>query len=208
MVEIEGQQFTLLWDIDRNALAALSFDGRADWLQQRVNEVLLKPISTLEQAYDANLFVWLAITELVCAGIESLGGFFGNGRLSSAGTNFCRFVARFMHGDFSKAAPDARQTDLTYAEHLEKYFRDGLAHGFKIEWGGLWFADDPNCRAGYLRLAPDGKGIAVCPRMLLADFRHAIEAYFKELRREGEASIMGRNFGDRFEAIREHRGQR
>ncbi len=34
MIEIDGKQFTLHWDMDLNALATLSFDGRVDWLEQ------------------------------------------------------------------------------------------------------------------------------------------------------------------------------
>ena len=209
MLEIEGKPFTLFWDMDRGALASLSFDGRTKWLHARINEVLLKPLSRLEDVYSEDLFVWLVITDLVCAGIEAMGGFFGN-RKHGPGTNFCRFVSRFMHCDFTeKTASNEVGQDVSYCNHLQTYFRGGLAHGFKIEWGGLWMANDPICpEKGYLRRAPDGKGIAVCPRMLLDDFRQALAAYFQRLADEGENSTIGQNFAERFEAIREHRSQR
>ena len=50
MAEIEGKQFTLFWDMDRSELPSLSFQGRAEWLQLRIKETLLKPLAILETA--------------------------------------------------------------------------------------------------------------------------------------------------------------
>jgi len=72
MPEINGIQFSLFWDRDRTALKTLSFPERVMWLEKRVDETLLKPLKALEKI-ESDTFVWLAITELVCAGIESLG---------------------------------------------------------------------------------------------------------------------------------------
>jgi len=198
MVDIEGKQFALFWDIDRAKLPSLTFEGRASWLRQRLDFTLLKPIDAIIER-ETDVFPWLAVAELVCAGIEALAGFFGN-RQHGTGTPFCRFVYAFMHGDFCREALDANGELKTYCEHLQAYFRNGLAHGFGIEWGGLWNANAQNL-PGYLRPNADGRGIAICPRGLLSDFRQAIEAYFDRLVREGENSLVGRNFAERFEAI-------
>lgn len=209
MVEIEGCKFSLFWDIDRANLKRLSFSGRVEWLQKRIEEVLLKPLKALEQV-EGETLVWLAVTELVCAGIEALAGFYGDGRYSpdqhASLKPFCRFVYVFMHSDFSRKAQSASGETWTYCQHLQEYFRGGLDHGFAIEWGGLWH-DGDNGMVGYLRPVNDGKGIAVDPRVLLNDFRQAVDAYFKQLLRDGENSIIGENFQKRFDRILEHRGR-
>jgi hypothetical protein len=198
MVDIEGKQFTLFWDMDRAKLPSLTFGGRALWLRHRLDFTLLRPIDAIIER-EADVFPWLAVTELVCAGIEALAGFYGD-KQHGTGTPFCRFVYDFMHGDYARKAPDGGGENKTYCEHLQSYFRNGLAHGFGIEWGGLWNADTQNLQ-GYLRPNLDGRGIAVCPKALLRDFRQAIQAYFECLACEGENSLMGRNFVERFEAI-------
>jgi hypothetical protein len=198
MIDIEGKQFALFWDMDRALLPSLSFDGRVSWLRHRLDFTLLKPIDAIVER-ETDVFPWLAVTELVCAGIAALAGFFGD-KQHGVGTSFCRFVYAFMHGDFCREALDANGEPKTYCEHLQAYFRNGLAHGFGIEWGGLWNADTQNL-LGYLRPNVDGRGIAICPKALLYDFRQAIEAYFERLACEGENSLMGRNFAGRFEAI-------
>ncbi len=122
---------TYFWDLDRATLPGLSFAERVEWLRRRIDHTLLRPIAILE-ANHTNAYVWLAITELVCAGIEALGGFLGN-RLFGQASSFCRFVQNFMHSDFSRLAPDKNGSSAAYCEHLEKYFRNGLDHGFAIE---------------------------------------------------------------------------
>jgi hypothetical protein len=96
----------------------------------------------LEQAEHA-VFTWLAITELVCAGIEALGGFYGNGQHRGE-KPFCKFVYAFMHSGFGKVAAGSDGKPRTYCQHLQDYFRHGLDHGFSIEWGGIWFSDHPD----------------------------------------------------------------
>jgi hypothetical protein len=192
-------ELTYFWDIDRPVLAGLSFPGRVEWLRQRIDRTLLQPLGLLEKAH-TSLFVWLASTELICAGIQALGGFLGNTQFGEA-TPFCRFVHNFMHSDFSKCALDKDNSRITYCEHLQKYFRNGLDHGFVINWGGLWKANEPGFGGGYLRPNKDGNGIAVCPEMLLSDFRRAVGLYFDRLLSDGEQSVIGKNFTKRFESI-------
>jgi hypothetical protein len=209
-VSVKGasmENLTYFWDIDRSILDSLPFGERVEWLRQRVDRTLLQPIAILEKAH-TSAFVWMAITELVCAGIEALAGFYGDGRhddgMPTDTTPFCRFVRAFMHDDFNRVEDNAKGERWTYCQHLQKYFRDGLAHGFSIEWGGLLKAGE-NGSEGYLRPAPDGRGIAICPCLLLEDFRHAIEMYFDKLTREGKNSLMGQNFCRRFRGILEQR---
>jgi hypothetical protein len=204
MLEIEGTQFSLMWDIDRLPLGDLTFTGRVSWLRHRLDFVLLWPIDAIV-GREADIFPWLAVTELVCAGIEALGGFYGDGQHGD-GSPFCRFVFAFMHGDYARLAPDGRGSTKTYCEQLQAYFRNGLAHSFGIEWGGLWNADTANL-PGYLRPNINGQGIAVCPKELLRDFRCAVDLYFDRLVREGESSLIGRNFAKRFSSILQQRSQ-
>jgi hypothetical protein len=211
MITIEGYEYTLFWDLDRDKLSGLSFSGRLRWLRERIDLVLLKPIDVIVSA-EEQVYAWMAVTELVCAGIDALAGFYGDGRhgadVRADVSPFCRFVDAFMSDDFSsRKAPDAKDKEWTYCQHLQKYFRDGLTHGFAIEWGGLKHAGE-NGLAGYLRPASDGRGIAICPRSLLEDFRHAVEIYFDKLVREGKDSLIGQNFSKRFDGILEQRSHR
>ena len=64
MFKIEGTEFRLFWDMDRPKLAHLSFSGRAEWLQLRTVETLLKPLDVLKKA-EGEALVWLAGTELI-----------------------------------------------------------------------------------------------------------------------------------------------
>jgi hypothetical protein len=209
MTIIQGEEFSLFWDIDRIKLKVLPFTGRVEWLQKRVEQVLLNPLKVLEKA-ETNAFVWLATTELVCAGIESLAGFYGDGRHGPDPhpnlRPFCRFVYKFMSSNFALRAQSANGESWTYCQHLQEYFRGGLDHGFAIEWGGLWHDGEDGTR-GYLRPASDGKGIAIDPRKLLTDFCQAVDGYFSKLLREGENSITGENFQNRFNRILEHRSR-
>jgi hypothetical protein len=111
-----------------------------------------------------------------------------------------------MHSDFYRKAHSATGDSWTYCQHLQEYFRGGLDHGFAIEWGGLWH-DGEDGTHGYLRQAGDGKGIAIDPRTLLNDFCNAVDTYFDRVLRDGENSIIGENFQNRFNRILEHRGR-
>lgn len=198
-IKIEGTEFELFWDVDRDRLKGLSFTGRTEWLEQRVSESLLKPLNALS-AVESTTSVSLAITELICAGIQSLASFYRK--------RFCDFVRAFMDQDFStKQAKNIDGKDWTYCDHLRMYFRNGLDHGFAIEWGGLWLSGEDGT-VGYLRSARNGEGIAIDFRMLLSDFRHAVDKYFALLRREGESSTIGKNFQNRFENLLQQRGKR
>jgi hypothetical protein len=208
MVEIQGTEFSLWWDVDRAKLKGLSFDGRVEWLRKRIDEVLFKPLAVMEKA-EHETRVWLAVTELICGGIEAIAGFYGTGHHGPTHRRpnlFCHFVSDFMDKDFSKTALNAKGQSQTYCRHLQDYFRGGLDHGFSIEWGGLWH-DGEDGTVGYLRKAGDGNGIAVDPRMLLNDFRQAIHAYFVKLATDGANSTIGNNFQKRFTAILEHRSR-
>src|SRR5712692_7302948 len=118
MPEIEGVTFSLFWDVDRDKLRSLSFLGRVEWLRKRIEEILLKPLKALENV-ERETFVWLAATELVCAGIEALAGFYGDGRHGidpQTESSFCRFVHAFMHSNFSRKAQSADGEAWTYCQ--------------------------------------------------------------------------------------------
>jgi hypothetical protein len=188
---IQGNNFSLWWDIDRQELKNLDFSGRVEWLENRTERVLIDPLNELANLTN-KAFVWMAVTELVCAGINSLAYFCGG--------SFCQFVDKFMDKDFSKVAKNKEGEDQSYCEHLWKYFRNCLDHGFYIEWGGIWHHDEGGTQ-GYLRPTADNEGIAIDPRTLLKDFCEAKNKYFAELKQEGENSKIGKKFTKAFEAI-------
>jgi hypothetical protein len=63
-------------------------------------------------------------------------------------------------------------------------------------------------RRRLLRPTKDGKGITISPKMFLDDFREVVASYFKHLSKEGEKSRNGRNFDDRFDALKKQRSKR
>lgn len=204
MANIKGIDFSLFWDIDRGDLSKLPFDGRVRWLHERVKMTLLEPLRILEEAQERT-YPWLVITELVCSGIEALGGFHADG-LHGSRMFFCGFVHDFMSRDFAKSAPEKNGTHSTYCEHLWGNFRNALSHGFALEWGGLWHSNESGL-PGYLRPNKIGEGLAICPRSLLADFRQAVDAHFARLLADGEASRIGASFQRRFQAILTQQGR-
>jgi hypothetical protein len=191
--------FTFFWDFDRVNLRKLSFSGRVEWLQLRTHEVVLKPLSLLRDEAD-EAYVYLAAVELACAGIEGLASFLGKGR-NGKKSAFCHFVSSFMHSDFQKEALDHEGKQITYCEHLKRYFRNSLDHSFAIVWGGLWHANDPKWPGGYLRPNINNEGIAICPLHFLDDLDKAVPRYFETLENDGLTSVMGQNFTKRFEGI-------
>ena len=98
MALIPGVDFSFFWDLDRTKLKTLPFFGCVEWLQNRVDQVLVKPLDALA-ILEGNTMVWLAVTELVCAGIESLAGFYGKD--SQANVSLCvySYVSRTPSGD-------------------------------------------------------------------------------------------------------------
>jgi hypothetical protein len=165
--------------------------------------VLLGPLTLLVEKHNEE-YVWLCTTQLVCAGIDALDGFYGNGSHGS-GTFFCRFVEAFMDPGFRQKALDKKGKSKTYCEHLKNYFRHGLTHGFSIEYGVLSKAAE---QGGNYLSQNGSNGISVCPEMLVIDFRQAVDSYFSLLVQQGEHSTIGKNFMNRFESIRKQESER
>jgi hypothetical protein len=124
-------------------------------------------------------------------------------------TRFSRFVERYFGPEFhapmylQEPTGAGHPPATTAAEHLYKYFRSGLAHSFCIEWGGLQHREEG--APAYLFEAVQGHGgeraLGVAPRELAADFRRAIDSYFRALEGRGPAEAEAAQFNRRFEEV-------
>ena len=90
----------------------------------------------------------------------------------------------------------------TPAEHLYRYFRSGLAHGFCIEWGGLLHREDG--APDYLSVRnPIGtlRSLVIAPQDLIAEFEFAVDDFFRKAATWPTGSPQHECFNARFEAV-------
>ncbi|HEU4401720.1 MAG TPA: hypothetical protein VFT43_06405 [Candidatus Polarisedimenticolia bacterium] len=173
---------------DRDDLAALTDDGKIEWLEGRVHRILITPLremrrlgrGTLQGNPDPAATFWsLPIVTLICSGVEALGHHLHGRKAVRSGSvrDFQEFIDTFM--------PDYAPVK----EEIYNDFRSGLAHALVPRRGsveerlGRPYLRD---RRGLLRLDLD--------RFFQA-FVVAVENYFAALR---ENADLKRRFVDRF----------
>lgn len=237
--KIEGEDFTLFFDIDQlkdGKISRLSIDGKINWLKERSQMLLVQPITlaftpdkapTVKERFFINLAelfkVSLIVNEdkfnltkiindrqsnlvigmfsLLMNGIEALGSFITvqEPRPGQNRRNFSIFIEHympswnFMVSDVSLCSPDQMVTILW------KNFRNGIAHAFIIDKGGLSFEAD-NRPQGYF-ITPDGY-IQLGPRKFIRDFNEGLKLYFRDV----QANVGGKKtlFLNRFNSTYPH----
>jgi hypothetical protein len=176
------------------------------WVQYRFQNFFLDTFDRVV-ALEHQSYVWLCVVNLLTSAVEALSQFeFDDAR---GMTRFARFVERYFGPEFRAVMhlqeppgagnPQARSA----AEHFYKYFRSGLAHSFCIEWGGLQHREDG--ATAYLFEAPQGhageRALGIVPRELVADFRRAVDAYFRALEQRLPQEPEAVQFNRRFEEV-------
>lgn len=199
---IEGQDFTLYYDYDQlrhGKLAQLTDDGKIEWFRLRMNFVFLEPLSRLYQgktpAYralnstkqndlPARSFVIPSFSVLL-NGIEALGSFITSS--SDNRVRFFAFVKAYMKPWDTKVrnSPYHPQNDLKTI--LWDHFRNGIAHGFCIEGGGI--DNEADMVPGGWRVVSDTqssgsttKRLLIGPNVFFRDFRVGVDGFFEAAR--------------------------
>jgi hypothetical protein len=203
---INNTEFSGFPGNDSQHLQRLNYRERVQWLHYRFQLVFLEPFRTLLGAEAEGTYVWLCVTSLACTAIQALSNFEFQG---SDQDKFTRFVEEhFQTGTFSRFAErlddprPGRDIAQSAAEHLYKYFRNGLAHSFCIEWGGLQHREEIAIGPEYLFRAETGPGmfsLGVVPREFFVDFLASVDAYFHTLAGRDDAAPQTHNFNRCFE---------
>jgi hypothetical protein len=204
-IEIQGMQFSGFAGIDKSNLPLLDYSGRVQWLRYRINLVFLTPFERIISLQD-DCYVWLCVTNLLCAAIEALADFEFDG---SGMQRFSQFVETYFCPEFRSHTlhlddPKPNRTPATTpAEHLYRYFRCGLAHSFCIEWGGLLHRED-GASAYLFERDPIGNGqysLGIVPRELVADFTDAANRFFQNAETWVPGAQKAERFDERFREV-------
>ena len=173
--------------VDKSLLKALNFGDKIIFLKARAILIFLDPLEEilyLERENALAKFHLLNVMTIVCCAIEGFGHYLtGEVGMGTATPAFKKFVKTFMNADFQKVYDGE-----TYSDILWKYFRNGLAHGFVIEKGGI-----ERKLPGYFNVDPQ-IGLEIDIDYFVSDFKKAFEAFFGKLQTEGDNSKLGNNF--------------
>ncbi|HLJ88553.1 MAG TPA: hypothetical protein VKZ53_17165 [Candidatus Angelobacter sp.] len=208
MIEIEGRSFTGFAGFDAGDLPQLSYIGHLQWLKHRYELVFLTPFKKLVGLDSSDCYVWLCVTNLLCAAVEAFADFEFDG---TGMERFSGFVEKYFSAEFTTSRltlddPRPRGNPpvavTTPAQHLYKFFRCGLAHSFAIEWGGLRHREDgaPSYLFERTPMAASNS-LGVVPRDLVTDFLNAIEKFFQQAASWKQGTPEANRFEKRFREV-------
>lgn len=201
--KIENINFTLFYDYDQlrdGKLAYLTDVGKVQWLKERMDMVFMEPIRRMMcQSSDAYLSlhssdkepnpprtVDIAAFSVLLNGVESCGSFLTSGS-SSNQNNFITFIQKYMKPwckniNITKIRKNYNSPDLE--KILWKYFRNGIAHQFCIEGGGIEYGHKKRwtIRNGMLQINS---------WLFFLDFEKALKKFFRDVRKPGSQEHVG-----------------
>ena len=190
--QIEGMEFTLFYDYDQlrdGKLSRLTDDGKIDWFRLRMGCVFLEPLRRLfdvsskafrelnsdtQQPYT---YFGIAAFSVLLNGVEALGSFLpalssGKGEKRDS---FVAFVRTYMTPWDTTVAGTSHTVDYL-TDILWRHFRNGIAHSFVIEGGGI----DPDADAA--RYLVQGGYLEIGPNAFFDDFLRAIQVFSRRHR--------------------------
>lgn len=210
--QIKGKPFTLYFDYDQlrdHKLSQLIEDEKIEWFRLRMNYVFLEPLTRLfqgkTQAYrelnsikendlPARSFV-IASFSVLLNGIEALGSFMTAPPNAGKRTNFYAFMTAYMRSWDVKIPQSLYSPKDDLKEILWMHFRNGIAHGFCIEGGGI--DDEADTAPGGWQVV-NGR-LQVGPHAFFKDFVAGVNSFFKEVE-----TIHRINFLQRFRDVYPH----
>jgi len=192
--EIEGIEFTLYYDYDQlrdGKLSRLDDEGKMKWFQLRMDFVFLEPMKCLyggktpafrtlnsmdRDDQPARSFV-IASFSVLLNGIESLGSFMTDEPDEDEDNrkNFFAFMTTYMK-PWDKDIRDSPYPTRDLKTILWKHFRNGIAHGFRIEGGGI----DNEADGQRWIVAPNA--LHVGPNTFFRDFLAGVESFFSDVK--------------------------
>lgn len=209
-MEIQGREFSGFPGRDYASLRQLDYEGRVAWFQFRFALVFVRPFERFMTMEDPDCYIWLCAMSLVGSALSSLADFAGRG---GAPQKFTAFVNRYMPS-FDQAAfnlhdPTANTRNhaaVTPSDHFYRFFRNGLAHNFCIQWGGLQHREEiGNVGHDYLFETSQGihgeHGLGIVPREFVANFRTACSRFITDLERAQLGSDLQLAFDRTFERV-------
>ena len=209
-IEIEGHQFSGFPGFDAAALPVLSYLGRVRWLRHRFDLVFLNPFRALLRNDTADCYIWLCVVSLLSAAVQALSSFaYARGSDSERFTRFILeyFPSRAFQQQLQLHDPKgARDLADTPAKQFYKFFRNGLAHSFCVEWGGLQHREEVGAAGqSYLFEARQGANgeasLGVIPRELVQDFEQGVEDFFSSIGRHQKGTPEQADFNRCFERV-------
>lgn len=196
MKRADFQKLQFLVDYDRAQLPFLTSAQRVEYFRRRANKFVLRPLDQiLHQVRGATKrsSAVLCFGTCVCSAIEAFGRFHtGKVGWGTGAHSFRAFVTDFMHSDFAK-----RLHGKSYATLLHNHFRNGLAHGFTIKWGGLEFSP------AYFQVKRLGPAtvLEIDPGRLYHDFAHGVSDFLAKLKSAPDAPARYIRFSTVFEEL-------
>ena len=115
----------------------------------------------------------IATFSVLVNGIEALGSFM-TGKPSSNRGNFLAFIKTYMH-EWDRNVPSGDLPEL-----LWKHFRNGIAHGFCIQGGGI------DNEADRTRWKESHGHLHIGPNAFFEDFRMKVEQFFDDVQNSQE----------------------
>jgi len=199
---IEGKDFTLYYDYDQlrdGKLSRLTDDGKIEWFRLRMNFVFLEPLcrlyqgktpayralnSTKQNDLPARSFVIPSFSVLL-NGVEALGSFTTK-RKSGNRDNFFAFMTTYMK-PWDRNVPNSPYSTGDLKTILWEHFRNGIAHGFCIERGGIdneadadrWLVVVDPTRSGSTT-----KRLEIGPNAFFRDFRAGVDRFFEAVKKD------------------------
>ena len=168
---ISGIEFTLYYDYDE-PLTRL-YGGKTPAFRA------LNSLKAHEQPPSS--FVIPAFSVLL-NGLEALGSFLIESNQNRS--RFYAFIETYMKS-WNKSVANSPYPTRDLKEILWKYFRNGIAHGFRIEGGGIDNEADRDSRGWHV---VEGR-LLVGPYSFFNDFRKGVDAFLKTPKRFARRSF-------------------
>jgi len=192
---IDGMEFALLYDYDRPKLHMLSDEGKIEWFRWRMMSLYLTPLGfifdtssdvfkmfndddmTRKMVPDFWAFNITAFSALL-NGMETFGAFmrprFFNKNKKENQENFHRFLRRYM-SEWDQEVKISGSKEKKLWKILWLYFRNCLAHGLRIQNGGLENKDDS------IPFEVINGLVQVNPIRFYSDLKTGTERYFDDI---------------------------
>ena len=209
---IENDDFTLFYDYDElrdGKLSKLSVDGKIEWFRHRMKAVFLSPLRKLfDQTSDVHKqlnsppnteWPWSAFMtatfSILLNGVEALGSFlpysktFVHEHNKNRGKNYFRFrgfIQSYMP-DWDVEIPGTSYQSSYLPEILWDHFRNGIAHAFVVEGGGIEFEADPTRWK-----IKWGRYLEIGPIRFFEDFEKGVTNFFEDAKSKYRKEFLSR----------------
>lgn len=202
---IEGIEFTLFYDYDElrdRKLYRISDMGRIEWFERRMNVVFLEPLRRIfdqgsrahkelcsnEKEYEPVRTVMIMAFSVLLNGVDSLGSFLLP--LKVYGIN--------AQGERVRRSPSHKERFTAFVERMPKRwgkighelwrdFRNGIAHQFVVENGGIEFKRGTDY---WYESCNSHNVLKVEPVTFFRDFESTAQGMFKDIRNDSTAQRL------------------